>query len=145
MAPNTTIFWAETPYDALKSPFLIASRWGLFAPMIGESPLLRCSSPCATLPSSRSRISHPRALPLLLRWLLVLFIFCLVGKFFVFIGVVVMGGFAVLFWSQFPPHVKLGYFVAAYMVVCCVMALIVLPLLFFYYRPRMPDGKPTHE
>lgn len=68
-----------------------------------------------------------------------------VGKTIVFNGVVVTVGFAVLFWSQFPPHVKLGYFVAAYMVVSCVMALIVLPLLFFYYRPRVPAGKPTHE
>lgn len=58
-----------------------------------------------------------------------------VGRTILFNGIVVTVGFAVLFWSQFPPHVKLGYFVAAYMVLSCIMALIVLPLLLYFYRP----------
>ncbi len=58
-----------------------------------------------------------------------------VGKTIVFNAVVVVIGFAVLFWSQFPPHVKLGYFVVAYMLISCIVALIVLPLLFYLRRP----------
>ena len=58
-----------------------------------------------------------------------------VGKTIVFNAAVVTIGFAVLFWSQFPPHVKLGYFVVAYMLVSCVVALVVLPLLFYLRRP----------
>ena len=38
--------------------------------------------------------------------------------------------------SQFPPHVKLGYFVVAYMVLSCVIALVTLPLLFQHHRRR---------
>ena len=68
-----------------------------------------------------------------------------VGKTIVFNAVVVTVGFAILFWSQFPPHVKLGYFVAAYMVVSCVVALLVLPLLFYFYRPARRAEKPVHD
>ena len=50
-------------------------------------------------------------------------------------AIVVSVGFAVLFFSQFPPHVKLGYFVTAYMVVSCLVAIWVLPLLLSYFRP----------
>lgn len=52
-----------------------------------------------------------------------------VGKTIVFNALVVTGGFAVLFFSVFPPHVKLGYFVAAYMVLSCAAALLILPAL----------------
>jgi hypothetical protein len=53
-----------------------------------------------------------------------------VGKTIVFNAVVVAVGFAVLFLSQFPQHVKLGQFVSAYMVLSCLAALIILPLLY---------------
>ncbi len=59
-----------------------------------------------------------------------------VGKPIVFNATVVTAGFLVLGLSQFPPHVKLGYFVAAYMVIACLAALILLPLAFAWYRPR---------
>ncbi len=61
-----------------------------------------------------------------------------VGKTIVFNAVVVTGGFAVLFWSLFPPHAKLGYFVAAYMVVSCVAALVLLPAFFAAFAKRVP-------
>ena len=57
-----------------------------------------------------------------------------VGRTIVFNAVVVTVGFAVLFTSQFPPHVKLGYFVVSYMVLSCLMALVILPVLFAYSR-----------
>ncbi len=53
-----------------------------------------------------------------------------VGKTIVFNAVVVTAGFSVLFFSFFPPHAKLGNFVAAYMVLSCVIALLILPILF---------------
>ncbi|MDX9740910.1 MAG: MMPL family transporter [Gammaproteobacteria bacterium] len=53
-----------------------------------------------------------------------------VGKTIAFSALVVTIGFGVLCFSQFPPHAKLGWFVAAYMVVSCLVALITLPLLF---------------
>ena len=53
-----------------------------------------------------------------------------VGKTIVFNATVVTAGFAVLFLSQFPQHVKLGEFVAAYMVLSCLVALVLLPLLY---------------
>lgn len=53
-----------------------------------------------------------------------------VGKTIVFSALVVTVGFGVLCFSQFPPHAKLGWFVASYMVVSCLVALITLPLLF---------------
>mgnify|MGYP000250484227 CR=1 FL=1 len=60
-----------------------------------------------------------------------------VGKTIVANAVVVTAGFAVLFFSRFPPHQKLGYFVAAYMVVSCLVALWLLPLaLRVFPRPR---------
>jgi len=59
-----------------------------------------------------------------------------VGKPIVFNAAVVTAGFLVLGLSQFPPHVKLGYFVASYMVVACLAALVLLPLAFAYYHPR---------
>ncbi len=69
-----------------------------------------------------------------------------VGKPIVFNALVVTAGFLVLGLSQFPPHVKLGYFVAGYMVVACVAALILLPLAFAYYRPRFShSARARHE
>ena len=59
-----------------------------------------------------------------------------VGKPIVFNAAVVAAGFLVLALSQFPPHVKLGYFVSLYMVVACAAALVVLPVAFSYFRPR---------
>ncbi len=52
-----------------------------------------------------------------------------VGKTVVFNAAVVTAGFMVLLASQFPPHVKLGAFVSSYMVVSCIAALVLLPLL----------------
>lgn len=63
-----------------------------------------------------------------------------VGKTIVFNAVIVTAGFLVLFFSQFPPHQKLGYFVAAYMVVSCLTALIVLPVIFSYIKSRFSSG-----
>ena len=62
-----------------------------------------------------------------------------VGKTIVFNAVVVTTGFLMLFFSQFPPHEKLGYFVAAYMVVSCLAALIILPVVFSYIKLRLPQ------
>ncbi|HHH36642.1 MAG TPA: hypothetical protein ENK48_07425 [Gammaproteobacteria bacterium] len=59
-----------------------------------------------------------------------------VGKPIVFNATVVTAGFLVLGLSQFPPHVKLGYFVSVYMVVACAAALVLLPLAFACYRPQ---------
>lgn len=68
-----------------------------------------------------------------------------VGKPIVFNATVVTAGFLVLALSQFPPHIKLGYFVAAYMVVACAAALVVLPLAFSYFRPRFSGVVDLHE
>jgi len=57
-----------------------------------------------------------------------------VGRTIVLNAVVVMIGFSVLFMSQFPPHIKLGYFVVAYMAVSCLAALTILPVMFAYSR-----------
>ena len=57
-----------------------------------------------------------------------------VGRTIVLNALVVMIGFSVLLLSQFPPHVKLGYFVVAYMAVSCLAALVILPVLFAYTR-----------
>ena len=57
-----------------------------------------------------------------------------VGKTIVFNAMIVVIGFSVLFSSQFPPHVKLGYFVVCYMVISCLAALIMLPVLLAYTR-----------
>lgn len=59
-----------------------------------------------------------------------------VGRTIVLNAIVVISGFVILIFSQFPPHAKLGYFVAAYMVVSCLCALIVLPLLFVWHQPK---------
>ncbi|VAW86871.1 hypothetical protein MNBD_GAMMA16-1320 [hydrothermal vent metagenome] len=55
-----------------------------------------------------------------------------VGKTIVFNATVVTAGFFVLLFSVFPPHVKLGAFVSSYMVVSCVIALLILPVLFSF-------------
>lgn len=52
-----------------------------------------------------------------------------VGRTIVFNAVVVSAGFAILLLSQFPPHVKLGMFVMVYMVISCIVALYLLPLI----------------
>ncbi len=62
-----------------------------------------------------------------------------VGKTIVLNAIVVTTGFLILFFSQFPPHEKLGYFVAAYMVVSCLAALIALPVVFSYIKLRSPQ------
>lgn len=59
-----------------------------------------------------------------------------VGKTVVFSAIVVTIGFGVLCFSQFPPHAKLGWFVSAYMVVSCLVALITLPLLYYFHEGR---------
>ena len=55
-----------------------------------------------------------------------------VGKTIVFNAIVVTAGFLVLLGSTFPPHVKLGAFVASYMVISCLAALVLLPLMLSY-------------
>lgn len=60
-----------------------------------------------------------------------------VGKPIVFNAVVVTAGFLILGLSQFPPHIKLGYFVATYMVIASVVALVVLPIALTWFRPRL--------
>jgi len=57
-----------------------------------------------------------------------------VGKTIFFNAAVVTIGFLVLLASQFPPHVKMGWFVSAYMVISCIAALIVLPLLISFFN-----------
>jgi len=59
-----------------------------------------------------------------------------VGKTVVFNAAVVTAGFMVLLASQFPPHVKLGAFVSSYMVVSCIAALVLLPLLLTLINSR---------
>jgi predicted RND superfamily exporter protein len=61
------------------------------------------------------------------------------GRTIVLNALVVSSGFAVLFFSQFPPHVKLGYFVSAYMIISCLVAVVVLPALFSYFRPKFAE------
>ena len=48
---------------------------------------------------------------------------------------VVTVGFSVLFFSQFPPHTKLGLFVTSYMIMSCLVAIWVLPALISYFKP----------
>lgn len=52
-----------------------------------------------------------------------------VGKTVVYNAAVVTVGFMILLASQFPPHIKLGEFVSVYMVISCIAALVLLPLL----------------
>ncbi len=59
-----------------------------------------------------------------------------VGKPILFNATVVTAGFLILGMSQFPPNIKLGYFVAAYMIASCVAALLVLPLVLAYFKPH---------
>lgn len=59
-----------------------------------------------------------------------------VGKTIVLNALIVTVGFLVLFFSQFPPNQKLGYFVAAYMVVSCLAALMTLPVVFSWIKSR---------
>jgi len=63
------------------------------------------------------------------------------GRTIVLNATVVTASFSVLIFSQFPPHAKLGYFVASYMVVSCLIAIIVLPILFSYFKPRFVEPK----
>jgi predicted RND superfamily exporter protein len=60
-----------------------------------------------------------------------------VGRTIVFNAVIVSVGFAVLLLSQFPPHAKLGVFVVLYMMLSCIVALFVLPLVL---GRSMPDS-----
>lgn len=59
-----------------------------------------------------------------------------VGKPIIFNAAVVTAGFLILGLSQFPPNIKLGYFVAAYMVASCAAALLVLPLTLAVFKPH---------
>lgn len=60
-----------------------------------------------------------------------------VGKTIVFNALVVSAGFMVLFFSEFPPNIKLGYFVASYMIISCVVALMTLPVLFLQFSNKL--------
>lgn len=57
-----------------------------------------------------------------------------VGKTITYNAIIVAVGFSVLLLSQFPPHVKLGNFVAAYMLLSLMAALMVLPILLSFQR-----------
>lgn len=59
-----------------------------------------------------------------------------VGRTIVFNAVVVSAGFAVLLLSAFPPHAKLGVFVVFYMLISCLVAIYVLPLILQKYTPK---------
>ena len=59
-----------------------------------------------------------------------------VGKTVVYNAAVVTAGFMILLASQFPPHSKLGAFVSAYMVVSCLAALVLLPMLLTFINRR---------
>ncbi len=65
------------------------------------------------------------------------------GRTIVLNATVVTASFSVLIFSQFPPHAKLGYFVASYMVISCVIAIIVLPTFFSYFKPRFAEPRGT--
>ena len=65
------------------------------------------------------------------------------GHTIVINAIVVSIGFAVLLFSSFPPHVKLGAFVTAYMIVSCLVAIWVLPSLLSYFRPTFGNTKKT--
>jgi predicted RND superfamily exporter protein len=67
-----------------------------------------------------------------------------VGRTIVFNAIVVTVGFSLLLMSQFPPHVKLGYFVVSYMVVSCLMALTVLPVLFAFSQTPLSRQERVH-
>jgi len=61
-----------------------------------------------------------------------------VGRSILVNATIVAAGFLVLGLSQFPPHQKLGYFVAAYMALSCLAALILLPLVYLREDERRP-------
>ncbi len=63
------------------------------------------------------------------------------GKAIVFNAIVVTAGFMVLLFSEFPPHVKLGFFTTAYMAASCLAALTILPVLFAVCKPRFTGMK----
>ena len=58
-----------------------------------------------------------------------------VGRTIVFNAIIVSAGFAVLLLSEFPPHAKLGVFVVFYMMISCLVAIYVLPLVLHKYAP----------
>jgi predicted RND superfamily exporter protein len=64
-----------------------------------------------------------------------------IGKTIVFNAAIVSVGFAMLFFSRFPPHVKLGYFVVSYMALSCIMALVTLPLLYYFRQQRRASAQ----
>lgn len=59
-----------------------------------------------------------------------------VGKTVVYNAAVVTAGFMVLLASQFPPHIKLGAFVSSYMLLSCIAALMLLPLMLTVLNTR---------
>ncbi len=59
-----------------------------------------------------------------------------VGRTIVFNAIIVSAGFAVLLLSEFPPHAKLGVFVVFYMMISCLVAIYVLPLILQKYVPK---------
>ncbi len=59
------------------------------------------------------------------------------GRTIVLNAIVVTAGFSVLFLSNFPPHIKLGYFVTAYMIVSCIIAILVLPTVMSLFQPKL--------
>ena len=63
-----------------------------------------------------------------------------VGKTIVYNAIIVTAGFLVLLFSQFPPDVKLGGFVASYMIISCLAALILMPLMLSYSGTRNNAG-----
>ena len=59
-----------------------------------------------------------------------------VGRTIVFNAIIVSAGFAVLLLSAFPPHAKLGMFVVFYMMISCLVAIYILPLILHKYVPK---------
>ncbi|MDH4274615.1 MAG: MMPL family transporter [Gammaproteobacteria bacterium] len=65
------------------------------------------------------------------------------GKNIVLNAFVVVAGFAVLLASQFPPHIKLGYLVVVYMIVSFISALVILPLMYEFFKPKLRHSHGT--
>jgi len=65
------------------------------------------------------------------------------GHTIVLNATVVTVGFSVLFFSNFPPHSKLGIFVTAYMIMSCLVAIWILPALISYFKPAFIEPKKT--
>ena len=73
----------------------------------------------------RTGVDHPAATAATMRS---------VGKTIAYNAITVAAGFSVLLLSEFPPNVKLGEFVASYMLLSLIAALVTLPVLLSFKR-----------